>query len=639
MQDAAKAIDEVREARAAQRHAELWLEKSLAEVDAVHSVLEYSDRTTGPTTVPVGVPATPSVTSAAVPHLAQTPHPPSPAYMRTRHRQQQQQQQQLQGVEVDDVHSILECSDHITGPATGPVGAPAAPSATTVAVPHLTQTPHPPSLDYIRARQQQQQQQELHGAVGPGAQTPYPPSPATIQKGATGRGKIDSGVTGRGHSASALWSQDSPLATPDHRDVTIPPAFVALSHLGSSGGTIRDWKDEHDCSLTMEDEGEGDAGPGAREAHRRRFNTLSPSTPKVLFQEMVTDRRGGSMRGRCRDTKVPSSFEKVNFPLNGNAGYETGLHATLDAISANGGEEHPLHHRPGIRDFSNSDTSFNMGGSASAAASAANGEAPGGGNKNLASLLRWHSFFLRYEIRRREKAEARAVELEVQAKHAAVEKGAASEGAPTDDPWGPPLTRETERTANGNLSSGGGVADGDGNIVNDTRQRKDCCCGACGGGGHHSLTLPGATCTSIDGVNADCYAHFARVDQERQKEKILDLVREARSKIVGTALENKIAGDETLPSGWESGATINGSKRGGRGPSTEEGCVVLVPRRVFIFSPSCASCDSYSAPIGCAVSDGGPCALKGFPKVTERAVHCSISWTLMRQARFMAFYW
>lgn len=40
-QDFAKANAEVREAHAAQRHTELWLEKSLAEVDAVTAMLEY----------------------------------------------------------------------------------------------------------------------------------------------------------------------------------------------------------------------------------------------------------------------------------------------------------------------------------------------------------------------------------------------------------------------------------------------------------------------------------------------------------------------------------------------------------------------------------------------------------------------
>lgn len=40
-QDVARVATEVREARASQRHAELWLEKSLAEVDAVHAMLSY----------------------------------------------------------------------------------------------------------------------------------------------------------------------------------------------------------------------------------------------------------------------------------------------------------------------------------------------------------------------------------------------------------------------------------------------------------------------------------------------------------------------------------------------------------------------------------------------------------------------
>lgn len=580
LQDAAKAIDEVREARAAQRHAELWLEKSLAEVDAVHAILEYSDHTSGSAITPIGAPAAPSDTTVAVSHLAQTPRPPSPDYVRTRH---QHQQQQTHGVEEDAAQSILEHSDHTTAPAISPVDAPGAPSAMSASVPRLAQTPRPPSPDYMRTRHQEQEQQQTHGVVAPSAQTPYPPSPSVTAKEAAGYGseKVNFGMTGRGLSASAMWSQSSPLGTPDHHDVTIPRAFVAPSHLGSSGGTIRDWKDDHDCSLTMGGEVEEDAGTRAREANRPRFDTSSPSTPKVLFQDIATDRRGGSARGRCRNEKVPWSSGKGHLPLNGDAGHEVDLHATFDAILATGGGEHPVNHKLDVRDFSNSNASLDMKGSApatAATAAAANRRPPGAGDKDLASLLRWHSFFLRYEMSRREKAEARAAELEVQAKHVALEKVAASEGAPTNDPRGPPVTGETERTADINLSSSGGGAWG-GDIADDTRQCRDC--GARGVGEHHSLTLPGATFTSINGVTADCYAHFARVDLERQKGKILDLVGEARSRMMGTALENKMMGDGNLPSRLEKGATINGGKRGGRGPSTEEGCVMSVPLRVF----------------------------------------------------------
>lgn len=77
---------DMRDARAAQRHAELWLEKSLAEVDAVHAVLAYerSSAVGADTGAQAGVslPASPMDILNTREHSTEVPypHPPSPAY-------------------------------------------------------------------------------------------------------------------------------------------------------------------------------------------------------------------------------------------------------------------------------------------------------------------------------------------------------------------------------------------------------------------------------------------------------------------------------------------------------------------------------------------------------------------------------
>ncbi|CAM9819206.1 unnamed protein product [Scytosiphon promiscuus] len=87
MKDASKITAEIRDARTGQRHAELWLEKCLAEVDAVHAVLAYerSGAAAGAHNTPVqqtpgsvGDSRAAEVREAAVGPTAQTPTPESP---------------------------------------------------------------------------------------------------------------------------------------------------------------------------------------------------------------------------------------------------------------------------------------------------------------------------------------------------------------------------------------------------------------------------------------------------------------------------------------------------------------------------------------------------------------------------------
>lgn len=95
LQDVERVTTEMREAHAAQRHAELWLEKSLSEIDAVHAVLAYerSEQTPrshaeppspaygGPCSVMTG--AITEMREATAGPTSQTPNPQSrPAVLR-----------------------------------------------------------------------------------------------------------------------------------------------------------------------------------------------------------------------------------------------------------------------------------------------------------------------------------------------------------------------------------------------------------------------------------------------------------------------------------------------------------------------------------------------------------------------------
>lgn len=492
-------MEDVRDARVAQRHAELWLEKSLTEVDALHAILEHSDRTALGDAA-TGTCAAPTPTNTVDPS-AQTPHPPSPDFART------------------------------------------------------------------RVNSGEERQQQTHVAVGPGAQTPRPPSPVVIRRVDAGLGSgggpvaVGGGAAiGGGHYASPAGSQISPVLTPDLRDTTMPLLFSASKRLGCSAGTERDWKEGNDCALN--DDIEGGKGRRGSRGSRTRFNSSSPPTPTVLFEDMGMERPGVSERGHGNGS-MSSSHEKIYFSLNG-AAHEKEANAILGA-KVNGGGNTLYHGPAGPGASKNGHTPSELNGPPHAEA---NGKSGGTYNK-AALLLLWHSFFLRYEISRREKAEARAAQLEVEFNHAAIEKAAASGDAdPTDDQGEPLQAPRIGQATNSRLTS----EDTASGMINDARQCKGCCCCACGGGGHHSLALPGATCTSISGATADCYAHFARLDQERQKRKILDLVREARSKM---NMSGKEAGNGAGagPGSWIKEAAINSGGGGGRRLPVEKGCV------------------------------------------------------------------
>lgn len=481
LQDTAKAMENLRDARAAQRHAELWLEKSLAEVDAVHAILEYSDRT--------------ALRAAATGGCAVL----SPA-------------------------KTVELS---------------------------TQTPNPPSPDFARmgVNSGEGRQQETHTAVGPGAQTPRPPSPAIMRVGASLDNEGRAVPVGGGHFKSPAGSQISPIRTPDQRDTTMPLLFSASKRLGSSAVTERGWKEENDCIFMTDYEIEQETGTGGC-GSRARFNSSSPPTPTVLFEDVPIERRRTCEEGQVT---MSSSHKKVYLSPNGVADEKT-ANTELESKVDNKGNA-PFH-RLAVPGASNGHTPSEKNGMNVAI----NGQ-PGGTDSKAASLLLWHSFFLRYEMNRREKAEARAAQLEIEVEHAAIEKAATSGG-------GPVLAGDLGQVANPFTSK-----DTVSGSINDARQRESCRGCACGSGGHHSLTLPGATNTSDFGATADCYTHFAQLDQDRQKDKIVNLVHEARSKMNMSGKEVKDeAGAGSGPGSWVKRASINDCGRG-RGLPGEKGCV------------------------------------------------------------------
>lgn len=443
-------MQDVREARTSQRQAELWLEKSLAEVDAVHAILECSDRD-----------------SAAA----------------------------------------------ATAAAAGPVSrfAVVEPSA---------QSPHPPSPDFVRARfNSGNVGHNDHLAVGPGAQTPHPPSPTAIRRGG--------GRSAEGGSPPGGDGQVNVLRTPDKVDATMPVFFSASTRLRSRAEVGAHSKhgsqgEENDNTLTPDDSLQ--RNEKERAGSRNRYDSLSPPTPTVLFGDMAMEGRGaGAQVGSSLhgNESVSSSYDRVYLPLNG-VKYDSGsANGTTTPKARMDGSGMTPHHQ---RSSSNGNGDRFSGGNYldQGAPQLANGKSRvAADNMKAASLLVWHSFLLRYEMSRREKAEARATELEAAFQRAADETSAASKSD----------SRPFNSNAHESHLRQAGLVDTTCDRSCSCQKQKGCCCGACGRGGNHSLALPGERCASISGVTADCYAHFVRTDLERQKGKILELVREARVKM------------------------------------------------------------------------------------------------------------
>ncbi|CAM9360755.1 unnamed protein product [Ectocarpus sp. 13 AM-2016] len=251
IEDVSKITAEVRESRAGQRHAELWLEKSLAEVDAVHAVLAYER-------------------SAAAAAAAAASHD-APA---------QQQQQQAQ-YPVD--HSM-----HTPDP-----------------TPKLRPHSHPPSPAYGGGSDANGSRCSPEVAVGPTAQTPTPESPTSILAGLGG------GDGGPGAAAAAAAAapplpaafpatpltspirsrDDSGVRTPD-LDVTRPELFSTTRLRSRVGGRGLGRLTEDGDAATDYNYGDLAVTTVTRRGGGHQSEVLSPPTPTVLFGELAGD--GGS---------------------------------------------------------------------------------------------------------------------------------------------------------------------------------------------------------------------------------------------------------------------------------------------------------------------------------------------------------
>ncbi|CAB1110793.1 unnamed protein product [Ectocarpus sp. CCAP 1310/34] len=267
--DVSKITAEVRESRAGQRHAELWLEKSLAEVDAVHAVLAYERS---------------AVAAAAASHNALA-------------QQKQQQQQQQAPYPVD--HSM-----HTPDP-----------------TPKLRPHSHPPFPAYGGGGGATGSMCSPEVAVGPTVQTPTPESPTSIVAGLGG----GDGGPAAAAAASAVAAtappqpaafpatpptspirsrHDSGVETPD-LDVTRPELFSATRLRSRVGGRGLGMMTEDVDAASDYNYDDLAVTTVTRRGGGHQSEVLSPPTPTVLFGELAGD--SGSTTWRVSSTAAAAA--------------------------------------------------------------------------------------------------------------------------------------------------------------------------------------------------------------------------------------------------------------------------------------------------------------------------------------------
>ncbi len=519
LQDVSKITAEVRDARAGQRQAELWLEKSLAEVDAVHAVLAY-ERSVAAAGCGGGgggeghTLLMQQQTPYPMDHSMQTPHPtPHPLDHPTRTPLQQTPHP------VD--HSMQMQIPQQEAPH------PVDPSMQT---PQPNPPQHPPSPAGSRT--------EVHeAAVGPTAQTPTPESPTAILAGLGegvaavacrkigGRGAAaGGGVASR--AASTLPSfpvsptspirspADSGMRTPD-LDVTRPELFSTArlrSRMGRRGRGMGLAGEEEDGGGIDND---GDSLPATvvRGEGARDDELLSPPTPTVLFGALASD--GGSTTWGA---------------AAGKAHPHTGAGATA---TAGGGEGEGDLREEGSAAAKTmamrmATTPMTNGGGGSHGTSAREDVA--------ASLLS----MLRLETSKRKQAEARAAELEA----AVADATAAAAALPQPQACGgnadvdPTVEGDVPGACGCVLENGDGAGRGfDGEQPQDGQASFP---GSPNAGQHQRQQQQQQQ--QQQQHDPDWFAHYARMDQERQGAKILGLVRDARQKLEAAAAKTGSGG-------------------------------------------------------------------------------------------------
>lgn len=253
---------------------------------------------------------------------------------------------------------------------------------------------------------------------------------------------------------------------------------------------------------------------------RTHGEKFSPPTPTVLFKEPASETRGDLPETKSYEIREP--------------GISNGVPKGV-LKHVNGVVELPSKNQKNI----SSDVSI---GQAQDDLKTCEGSAP-----SPSSILLWHTFVLRYEMSRREKAEARASELEAEA-----EAAHKSEAVDSNGPRPSPARGE----------NGEGVESGE--------------CRRC------QYSSP------VSNVNRDHCLDFVHLNRERQVKMIMGLVREARVKMGWSnwRSDNSVRIDsarEAWGSRWAQGSELR------NGPAVER-CVDIWHDIYFVPPPSRASC-------------------------------------------------
>lgn len=423
---------EIREARAGQRHAELWLEKSLAEVDAVHAMLAHLRSTSAADTA-----------AGADPHAGvNSPLPLFDTSMQTPH----------------------------------PFGYSAAGGA----------QPPSPAYDYGARGEDDAfsigHEMRAGGRVEPTAQAPHLESPTPVL-GAT--------PAERPEAAFAKEAQDSAMSPQSSQcnSALQTPVLDQTRPVMFSNTRLRSRPREGRLGVGSVDEQPTTRCEGGGGSRSRRTSAFSPPTPTVLFGELTGE--GGSGESVTRRHTNRSRFVVIT---GGND-----IANDVEGVSRGGGFDYGEH---GFDKNSQAAGSLTI-----LKTPTKNGKT---GEDMAASPLK----ILRSEKGRREKAEARVAELEAAAAATAAQRVLALEGGCT--------------ISSGRLCSAGEGADDDvwprGRVGSP---------GAVATSKTHAAFVNGPS--SLEQLNSDdSLALFARMDQERQRERVLGLIKEARTRLKET---------------------------------------------------------------------------------------------------------
>ena len=517
-QDAAKITAEVHDARACQRHAELWLEKSLAEVDAVHALLAYERSVSG------GAADTSMQMPYQLDRSMQTPmlQPPSPA-----------------SDGADSHAAFAGMRPEVTEVREDRVGTGA-------------QTPIPDSpTSMLAALATAPSAGRIDGYAGGATAVGAPVAVASAHTTPTSRGRSQGSRSG--------------LQTPE-LDTTRPVLYSATGLRtrvrGAGRGMGMDGDDEVPTTAAMRGGGEGGGGGG-----RGGVGVFSPPTPTVLFGELAGD--GGSTTTTWEKECTLGLEGAPRRPANGSA--TSGAVVAHARVLVDSGAGNSAYCHGGIARLEKADGAMTR----TTTATKKNEEVGGGEENTMAALLS----LLRLETSKREEVQARAVELEGAIAVVAQEAAAAVRRAESLAP--PPYHRQRkeekekeEETAT--LSPEGGRSEvypclnlhGNGATT----------AGGVGGGGGCGETrqsrtgLRGTAARPGNPSPPDPHATFVRLEQDRQVAKILGLVRDARTKLeVAAAAGCGVGVNDSGGGGGREGkrGRATGAGRGGSFPTDE----------------------------------------------------------------------